>query len=97
MPIRLFASVALVAALTGPVWGQSLMVEPEISFPPTIHPEPIPVLDQLRSLGHPHGIEPINAACCKICSKGKACGNSCIQRRLTCHKPPGCACDADPS
>jgi hypothetical protein len=31
--------------------------------------------------------------CCRTCTKGKACGNSCIQRSLTCHKPPGCACD----
>ncbi len=31
--------------------------------------------------------------CCKVCSKGKACGNSCISRSYTCHKPPGCACN----
>jgi endonuclease YncB( thermonuclease family) len=34
------------------------------------------------------------AACCKVCSTGKACGNSCISRSKTCHQPPGCACDA---
>ncbi len=39
--------------------------------------------------------QPELAACCKICSKGKACGNSCISRSYTCHKPPGCACDAN--
>ncbi|MFN3387816.1 MAG: hypothetical protein ACK40O_02725 [Allosphingosinicella sp.] len=33
------------------------------------------------------------AACCKICSKGKACGNSCIARDKTCHKGKGCACN----
>lgn len=33
-------------------------------------------------------------ACCKICRKGKACGDSCIARSKTCTKPPGCACDA---
>ena len=33
--------------------------------------------------------------CCKVCSKGKACGNSCINRSYTCTKPPGCACDAN--
>jgi len=33
------------------------------------------------------------AACCKICTT-KACGNSCISKTKTCHKPPGCACDA---
>ena len=32
--------------------------------------------------------------CCKICRKGKACGNSHISRRYTCRKPPGCACNA---
>ena len=31
--------------------------------------------------------------CCKVCAKGKACGNSCISRRYTCRKGPGCACD----
>jgi hypothetical protein len=31
--------------------------------------------------------------CCKICHKGKACGNSCISRDKSCHQPPGCACD----
>jgi competence protein ComEC len=34
------------------------------------------------------------AGCCKVCTVGKACGNSCISRRYTCHQPPGCACDA---
>ena len=32
--------------------------------------------------------------CCKVCSKGKACGNTCISRSYTCHKGRGCACDA---
>ena len=31
--------------------------------------------------------------CCRICSAGKACGNSCIARWKTCHKGKGCACD----
>lgn len=34
----------------------------------------------------------ILAACCKTCSKGKPCGNSCIARNKRCHQPPGCAC-----
>jgi hypothetical protein len=33
--------------------------------------------------------------CCKICSKGKACGNSCIRQSYTCHKGRGCACNAE--
>lgn len=32
--------------------------------------------------------------CCKICATGKACGNSCISRKKTCHKRRGCACNA---
>ena len=35
----------------------------------------------------------IQASCCKICVKGKACGNSCIKKTYNCSKPPGCACD----
>ena len=31
--------------------------------------------------------------CCKICRKGKACGDTCVSRDKDCHQPPGCACD----
>jgi hypothetical protein len=31
--------------------------------------------------------------CCKTCSAGKACGDSCIARSKTCHKGKGCACN----
>jgi hypothetical protein len=34
-----------------------------------------------------------SAQCCKICRKGKACGDTCISRQDTCHAGPGCACD----
>jgi hypothetical protein len=30
--------------------------------------------------------------CCKHCTKGQPCGNSCISIKDKCHKPPGCAC-----
>ena len=33
------------------------------------------------------------ARCCKVCRKGKACGNSCISRDKSCHQPRGCACN----
>lgn len=32
-------------------------------------------------------------ACCKICTAGKACGNTCISKNDICHIGPGCACD----
>ncbi len=31
--------------------------------------------------------------CCRVCTKGKACGDSCIAVTSTCRNPPGCACD----
>ena len=34
------------------------------------------------------------AMCCKVCSKGQACGDTCISREKSCHKGRGCACDA---
>jgi len=30
--------------------------------------------------------------CCKRCSKGKPCGDSCIAVSKTCRSGPGCAC-----
>jgi hypothetical protein len=30
--------------------------------------------------------------CCRICTKGKACGNSCINVAFDCHTRRGCAC-----
>ncbi len=40
-----------------------------------------------------HAIESAPRECCKICKKGKACGDSCIARDKQCNEPPGCACD----
>ena len=31
--------------------------------------------------------------CCKICTKGQACGDTCISMDKTCHVGPGCACN----
>jgi len=31
--------------------------------------------------------------CCKVCSTGKACGDTCIAVTATCHVGPGCACN----
>jgi hypothetical protein len=33
--------------------------------------------------------------CCKVCSTGKACGNTCINVNYNCHKGRGCACNED--
>lgn len=39
------------------------------------------------------GQTPPNGSCCRTCTTGKACGNSCINRDRQCHQPPGCACN----
>ncbi len=31
--------------------------------------------------------------CCRMCRRGKACGDSCISRSKRCRKPRGCACN----
>lgn len=31
--------------------------------------------------------------CCKVCTQGKACGNTCIAAWMQCNVGPGCACD----
>ncbi|MVA97979.1 hypothetical protein GN330_12060 [Nitratireductor sp. CAU 1489] len=33
-----------------------------------------------------------SSGCCKVCTTGKPCGNSCISRSYTCRKGGGCAC-----
>lgn len=32
--------------------------------------------------------------CSKMCDEGKACGDTCIAKHLTCNKGGGCACDS---
>lgn len=36
--------------------------------------------------------ETASGRCCRHCSSGKPCGNSCIARSKTCRSSPGCAC-----
>lgn len=36
---------------------------------------------------------PAPEECCKVCHKGKACGDTCIARDKICRAGPGCACD----
>ncbi|HEX6963766.1 MAG TPA: hypothetical protein VF175_18000 [Lacipirellula sp.] len=67
---------------------------------PVAHQTAVPaaLLELARPAAEPSGqIEGRTLAatakeCCKHCSKGKPCGNSCIARNKTCRQPPGCAC-----
>jgi hypothetical protein len=57
---------------------------------------PFPATNQLiRSLTVRDSVHATPAAltCCKVCSVGKACGNTCISRDKICHVGQGCACD----
>ena len=36
--------------------------------------------------------KPIIKSCCRVCKKGKPCGDSCINSTYSCKKPTGCAC-----
>jgi hypothetical protein len=33
-----------------------------------------------------------SGTCCKVCTTGKPCGDTCIAKNETCHKGRGCAC-----
>lgn len=46
-----------------------------------------------QSVGAEGGPDVVGKKCCKVCRKGKACGDGCIARDKQCHKGPGCACD----
>lgn len=35
-----------------------------------------------------------STSCCRVCTTGKACGNSCIAANLNCRAGVGCACNA---
>ena len=48
--------------------------------------------DERMSLAPTYDDAELAQACCRYCCTGKPCGNSCINRNLTCHQPPGCAC-----
>jgi hypothetical protein len=49
----------------------------------------------LHSVGMsgPHLSAPLAQSRCKICTVGKAYGNTCISHDKACHVGPGCACD----
>jgi hypothetical protein len=84
---RLFPVLALCLAL--PAFAN----EPVEAFPggPT-DADMLAARERLLNLAEPEEIL-MHAACCKMCSSGKACGDSCIGRDKQCRKGVGCACD----
>ena len=58
---------------------------------------PVPKMTAAQALALMRGpkadLEATLVRCCKTCSKGKACGDSCISRDKKCSKAAGCACN----
>jgi len=43
----------------------------------------------------PIGCTPATSSgCCRYCTRGKPCGDTCIAAHLNCDRGPGCACYA---
>lgn len=59
---------------------------PSAEAPPPIE-EPPPATAETPSY------DPVPpAGCCRVCTRGKPCGDTCIAQDRECHRPPGCAC-----
>jgi hypothetical protein len=62
------------------------------SLPPT--PPPVPTAAPAPPAPAPPApVAPQPPPCCRRCTTGKACGNSCISASFTCRQPAGCACN----
>lgn len=95
----LLALTMLVAAPAGDVVAQRAPEKPARETPPPKRPAPEKPPRETPPAKPPAREQPAEEprSCCRVCSKGKACGNSCISRRFECHQPVGCACDAGSS
>jgi hypothetical protein len=83
----------LVLPATGPLKAQERGVQDP---PPPLQMSVIEEGGQAPAWGSGLGGQSLVQACCKVCRKGKACGDSCIAKENLCTKPKGCACDAAP-
>ena len=66
---------------------QGVAFEPVLTAPPPPTPAPRPEPKVSRNCIP-------RSQCCRVCTKGRACGNSCISARYTCRKGRGCACNS---
>jgi hypothetical protein len=82
-----------VAPVTGDVSGVPVVTDTAMISIATHAPKPMFLVMTATPAPQQMQTPPEARACCKICTTGKACGDTCISRRYTCHKGPGCACD----
>lgn len=78
--VKAMPSLRLLAALL------VLLASPAAASVPANDPDPRPACRVDATTG--------KRVCCRTCSRGKACGNSCIAAYKTCHRGVGCACNA---
>lgn len=54
----------------------------------------VPEVPRATPATHPRKDAPARdpGSCCRVCKKGKPCGDACIAADKACHAPPGCAC-----
>ena len=59
-----------------------------------IYPTAKPTRDRSdRPTNPPPPPQPTRKVCCRVCTTGKACGDSCIAQTDNCTEPEGCACN----
>ena len=61
----------------------------QIDWSSVVRPTPVPIPSRYQSTDSGNS----RAGCCKVCTRGKACGDTCINANYTCHVGPGCACN----
>jgi hypothetical protein len=94
MPRILVALLALVS-ISGMAYAEAPPAPAAAIHAALLTPAPAdnPLLRSLAAPGGSAHSTPVALTCCKVCSVGKACGNTCISRDKTCHVGRGCACD----
>jgi hypothetical protein len=90
--LRFAFALVVLLALTGSAYGETPPHAPAADHAvlfASAHPDNH-FIRSLAASGSAHSTSAA-LACCKVCSVGKACGNTCISRDKTCHVGQGCA------
>jgi hypothetical protein len=92
--LRILAVLLALLALTGIAYAEAPATSsPGVQVTLFTHAHSENGLLRSRAFADSSRSTPVALACCKVCSVGKACGNTCISRQKTCHVGQGCACD----
>jgi hypothetical protein len=86
-------ALAILVTLLSLTLSASAQTAPDLAATPFPAPPANAHLLQVFGVSGSPLAPPTAQACCKVCTVGKACGNTCISRDKTCHVGAGCACD----